>query len=118
MDNTGIIAATINTFGLRETLTEEEAREYVKTVSEIGHDNPFLFRLNLQFLLRDNRTVLNYHYDVALDRIEVYPDQRVLRIEIPIEFGPDLPYVEAEGSAGFDAEVDPWVDGGSADIGM
>ena len=108
MDNTGTITSTINTFGLCESWYDENAQG----------DSPYLFRLNLQFLLRDNRTVVNYHYDVPRDKMEVYADQCVLRLEIPIEFGPDLPYVDAEGSAGFDAEVSPWEDGGSADVGM
>ena len=49
--------------------------------------------------------------------INIYEDQRVIRIDIPIGLI-DLPYVDAENSAGFDAEVDPWQDGGSADVGM
>lgn len=119
--NTGTVGSLIDTFGLPDTVTDYS-------------DIPL--QLNLQFLLRDNRTVYNYHFvDPALapasnpedattltfpmkpEYINIYEDQRVIRIDIPIGLI-DLPYVDAENSAGFDAEVDPWQDGGSADVGM
>lgn len=113
MDNTGSIAITIYTFGLRSSFSQDTKAD---DVVDVGEDDIYPFRLNLQFLLRDGQTVLNYHYDIAADHVRVYQDQAVCRIEIPIEIGPELPYVDAEGSAGFNADVTPWQDGGSADI--
>ena len=76
-------------------------------------------RLNLMFTLRDRATVLYYHYDVG-EYVVSYDNQLVLRLELGPDFpgGPDLPYVDAYESAGFDAEVTPWEDGGDADVTM
>ena len=119
--NTGNVGSTINTFGLPDTVTD--------------YGNIPL-QLNLQFLLRDQATVYNYHFvDPATapagnpegatvltfpmkpEYISIFEDQRVIRIDIPLGLI-DLPYVDAKDSAGFDAEVSPWEDGGSADVGM
>ena len=76
-------------------------------------------RLNLMFTLRDRATVLYYHYDVG-EYVVSFDNQLVLRLELGPDFpnGPDLPYVDAYESAGFDAEVTPWEDGGNADVPM
>ena len=39
-----------------------------------------------------------------------------LELEIEIELPPVKP--QSESSSGFDAEVDPWEDGGTIDIGL
>lgn len=103
LEEVGTVSTTICSFGLPGTG---------------GADLPPL-RLNLQFLLRDLETRVNYHYDLTENEVTVFPDDRVIRIEIPIDYPcPDLPYVDAKGSAGFDADVTPWVDGGNANVTM
>ncbi|MBQ9660455.1 MAG: DUF5119 domain-containing protein [Bacteroidales bacterium] len=105
MSEVGTIATTIYTFGLPED-AGTKASEALPAL-----------RMNLQFLLRDNKTVLNYHYDLGSDVVTIYEDQMVVRIDIPIDYPcPDLPYVDGDGEAGFDAVVTPWEDGGNADI--
>ena len=116
MDNTGSIAITLYTFGLRPSFSQDSKAD--TDVVDVGEDDAYPFRLNLQFLLRDGHTVLNYHYDIAADHVLVYQDQAVCRIEIPIGMGPELPYTDAEGSAGFNADVTPWEEGGSADVAI
>ena len=71
-------------------------------------------------MLRDEATVLNYHYDLGDKYIAVIDDQLIVNIDIPVDFPglPDLPYVESKGSAGFDATVTPWEEGGTADTTM
>lgn len=138
--NRGSVASTIDTFGfpgpsgigLHPTPEEDAAGlafEADKTDKTL--------QLNLQFLLRDETTLINYHFltgydgpfvpydkDLSLynrelrqEWISVYPEQRVIRIDIPLgEIV--LPYVDAKDSAGFDAEVSPWEDGDTIDVGF
>ena len=61
--------------------------------------------------------MVNCHFDVD-PYVSIYDDELVVRIEIPIELGPDLPYVSAKDGAGFDAEVSPWGDGGTVETTM
>lgn len=119
--NTGTVGSTINTFGLPDTVTDY---------------NNIPLQLNLQFLLRDEATLYNYHfvdpqtapetnpegatmltYPMKPEYITIFEDQRVIRIDIPIGLI-ELPYVDAKDSAGFNATVSPWEDGDVADVGM
>ena len=133
VDSVSFLHSSINTFGLpdidmprspvdaRGSLARRDTRGVTDVLTS---DEPPYFdqrlRLNLQFMLRDEATVLNYHYDVGDECITVYDDQLIVLIDFPVDFPglPDLPYVEAKGSTGFDAEVTPWVDGENADVSM
>lgn len=136
IDSVSFLSTSVNTFGLPDvqmpmspvdartsqarmvTRTEDENTENI----QIGEDPRFdqHLRLNLQFVLRDEATVLNYHYDLGDKYIAVIDDQLIVNIDIPVDFPglPDLPYVESKGSAGFDATVTPWEEGGTADTTM
>ena len=106
-ENVGVLTTDIHTFGLPEdpeTRAGEETTEYAP------------LRLNLRILLRDEETVLYYHFDVSPEELTVIEEQLVARVDIPI--GMDLPYVDAKGAAGFDASVTPWENGGDADVNM
>ena len=103
-DNEGYIATTFNTFGLRS-----DAQTRTETTTDFPAEG---LRLNLRLLLRDKKTVLNYHFDIG-DRILIVDDQLVLRVELNSDYTehPDLPYVEALEGAGFGGVVVPWQDG-------
>jgi len=116
-DNIGTISSTINTFGLAEETTWNTSLQTVTRDGVVDDDILSALRLNLEFLLRDEETILNYHFDVG-GFVSIYEDQLVIRVDIPIELAPDLPYVMAKGGTGFDATVTPWENGGSADVGM
>lgn len=105
-DSISLLVTTLHTFGLPEpTLTRAE---------EVVDITPL--RLNLRVLLRDEETVLYFHFDVKPEYVTLYEEQLIARVEIPIEVV--LPYVDAKGSAGFDATVTPWEPGGKADVNM
>ncbi len=107
-DSLGVVSTSIHTFGLPEQeLTKTEGYAVL----------PHL-RLNLEFLLRDEETILHFHFDVGEESVTIFEDQLLVRIEIPIEWAPRLPYVDAKGSAGFDAKVTPWQNGGNIDVTM
>ena len=76
-----------------------------------------LLRLNLSFLMRDNKTVVNYHYDLGEENVTVYEEQRLIVVLIPADYPgiPDLPKVDGDGSTGFDASVSDWTEGGHSD---
>lgn len=128
-NNVGYIAATLTTFGL---LSDQHPLN-VSTKSGGGDGAPLVLldwsgtsplraedlRLNLRFLLRDRETVRFYHFDVG-EYVVSFDEELVLRIDLDEDFpgGPDLPYVEPYNSAGFDAEVSPWEDGGAAEVDM
>jgi hypothetical protein len=103
-DSTSVLMTTIHTFGLPNK---------IQTRAEDDFDLSSL-RLNIRILLRDEETVLYYHFDVESKNVTIFEDQLVARVEIPIEVV--LPYVDAKGSAGFDATVTPWEPGGSASV--
>ena len=108
-DNVGYIATTFNTFGLRSD---------AKTRAAMTTDYPAQgLRLNLRILLRDRKTVLNYHLDLG-DHISIIDDQLVLRIDLDENFSghPILPYVDALEGAGFGGVVIPWQDGPHVDV--
>lgn len=108
-DNIGYIATTFNTFGLR---TDAQTR------SSLTFDyKPQGLRLNLHLLLRDQKTVLYYHFDLG-DHVSIYDDQLVLRIDLNEDFPdhPVLPEVDAKDGAGFGGVVVPWEDGPKVDV--
>ena len=106
-DSTSVLMTTIHTFGLPGKVSTRAEEEVT--------DIPSL-RINLRILLRDEETVLYFHFDVEAKDVTIIEEQLVARVEIPIEV--DLPYVDAKGSAGFDATVTPWEPGGHAEIEM
>ena len=97
-DNSGYIMTTLPTFGMPDSN---------------------LIRLNLLFLLRDEETLLNYHFDVG-SYVVYIENLQELRVTLGTDFTehPDLPYVEAKGSAGFGVNVVPWGKGSDVDIDM
>jgi hypothetical protein len=130
-DSVGYITTTVNAFGLPDTdmppspidqRSQRAQHAHVRHTTRSGetvHYDEHL-RLNLQFLLRDRSTVLNYHFNVGSNSIAIYEDQLVVRIDIPIDYqgAPDLPAVDMVDDAGFDATVTPWAEGGTADQTM
>lgn len=108
-DNEGYVCTTVNTFGLRSS------QEPVKAETVLPTD----IRLNLFFLLRDQETVLAFHYDIG-DHIYTTDNELVLELVLnPEDFDyPVLPYVVPKGGAGFDADVVPWEPGDDKDIVM
>lgn len=146
--NAGTLGCTIDTFGLPGEELDRSAIETILsgTNSKSINDNAYAYeinadgkpiQLNLQFILRDEATIVNYHFatthtgaDTPYDKdtrlyeiflrpeyIRVFAEQRVIRIDIPIGVI-ELPYVDAKDSAGFDAEVSPWEDGDMVDVGF
>ena len=111
-DNSGYIMTTLPTFGMP---VSDNAMG--KSATSIDSNSPL--RLNLQFLLRDEETLLNYHFDIGSYVIYIENLQE-LRVTLDTDFThhPDLPYVEAKGSAGFGVNVVPWGEGSDADIDM
>ena len=87
----GILSAELGTFGMMglDEFQDEDVQ------------------LNLQVLLRDQQTVMEYHFDVGRT-IQIYPEQRLLVIDVwpPI----NLPDVEPsdETPSGFEVDVTPW----------
>ena len=69
--------------------------------------------------MRDQETTLNYNYDIGslVTTIEGSDEMRVI-IGTDSDDHPDLPYVEAKGSAGFGVNVVPWSYGGGVNIDM
>ena len=108
-DSISVLSTTIHTFGLPNGVLTRTGGYAVPDLNSV-------LRLNLRVMLRDEGTVLYFHFDVQPDDVTIYQAQLVARVEIPIEV--DLPYVDAKGSTGFDATVTPWEDGGDADINM
>lgn len=126
-DNVGYISITFNTFGLlgsqhpvnTKTLVDDgtpmQRMDWENTRVLLPED----LRLNLRLLLRDRSTIKYYHFDVGQYAVS-FDEELVLRVDLDESFPdtPDLPYVEPYNSAGFDAEVTPWEDGGSAEVNM
>ena len=99
----GFIESTITTFGLP------------------SKESPV--RLNLQFMLRDMNTILNFHYDVE-SMMAVREENQLLDLVIGSDSSssssitPELPYVDAKDSAGFGANVTPWDEDHSTNVDM
>lgn len=122
-ENVGYIETTIHAFGLPDlnmppSFSGTRADE-TPTGAHIQYNERL--QLNLQFLLRDQSTVMTYHFDVDQNCITINGDKLEVQVDIPLDYAggvPDLPYVEAHDGAGFDAEVTPWADGETADETM
>lgn len=104
-DSLSLMTASLHTFGLPDGVATRAGEEVVYLPP---------LRLNLRVLLRDEETVLFYHFDISPEWVQLREDILEVNVEIPIKV--DLPYVDAKGSAGFDATVTPWVDGGKASV--
>ena len=143
-DSIGYITTTVRTFGMpdldmppstaitradgdetddQETGSEETDGETTSSEESGGIHTQIgeRLQLNLLFLLRDQSTVKSYHYDVGDDCITIRDGQLEINIDIPIDYPggiPDLPYVETSDGTGFNADVTPWADGGTADETM
>jgi len=126
-NNEGYIVTNIKTFGLPDDgMPSSSARSIHSTradETEGGMHIPYRERLqiNLKFLLRDQSTVMTYHFDVGSECISIDGANLEVHVDIPIDYSggiPDLPYVESKGGTGFDADVTPWADGGTADETM
>ena len=122
-DNVGYIAMTFMTWGVQDTSVRYQGRhmeqgEKAEDVTDnlISHPADEI-RLNLRLLLRDRRTVCNYHFDVG-NMVREYWNEYALRIDLMdgFEGQPDLPYVDAYNGMGFDGVVVPWEDGANADV--
>ncbi len=78
-------------------------------------------RLNLAFILRDQKTVKFYHYNVGNSVIS-FGDQLVLNVDVDpsINGGDDieLPEVDAYEGADFGADVTPWKEEDPVDVPM
>ena len=135
-DSLSHLTASVNTFGLTDpdmpmspADTRRSATRADDSASDHQDDNTTesewkrysgRLRLNLQFTLRDEATVLNYHYDLGEDCVTILENKLIVSIDIPDDYPnlPDLPYVDVKGGTGFDATVTPWGEGGSADTTM
>lgn len=117
--NTGVITTSTATFGL----------PYDKEV--LDHRDPKDNRIVLYFTLVDGST-RTYSYDVAryihyrnVDETLPLRDRYAMSLELdlvlraPLIDEPDLPDVTPDKQGdGFDAEVHPWEDGGTIDVGV
>ena len=76
-----------------------------------------LLRLNLRFLMRDRQTIVDYHYDLDDAEVKVIDEERIIVVTISGRHSnyPNLPFVNSDGSAGFDASVSEWEYGGRSD---
>lgn len=134
----GWISTTLTTFGLRPSIRHDDADFHPSTTTgksrydgEECDINGYYthvcdaedLRLNLAFILRDQHTVVTYHFNVG-DAVVSFDDQLVLNVELDADFldengGPIiLPEVEAYGGTGFGADVTPWQEVAPVDIAM
>ena len=122
----GYVDTTVRTFGLRpKACTTSSAR--TTRGGELVITDASEVRLNLQFTLRDRKTVCTYQYDLGR-YVEEFGDEQVLRLwldEDDFKEDPnlgsgdiDLPYVDAYEGTGFGADVTPWEDGQEAEVSM
>ena len=136
--NEGWISISLTTFGLRPATRHGDAHFHPSTVTgkslydgeECDIEGYYTdvcdsedLRLNLAFILRDQHTVLTYHFNVG-EAVVSYDDQLVLRVELDADFLADnggpivLPEVEAYEGTGFGADVTPWQEVAPVDIAM
>lgn len=67
-------------------------------------------RLYIEFMLKDTQTTVVHEFDVTKD-IEYAENELILNVELGIDAPlPDVPDVVGSGGAGFDADVDPWIE--------
>ena len=118
-DNEGFIAATFDTWGMRNNLWSQY---------DLTQGPPFRIdagayevRLNVKFLLRDRKTVVYYHVDAG-HQVYVYPNEYALSIDLRDVLDdddiPNLPYVDAVNGIDFDGVVVPWEELEKVDIDM
>lgn len=126
----GVITASISTFGLP-----------YDGISDIGSRDSTANVLTLFFSLRDGKTTQTIKYNVgnrfqyvsaeSNDRSQAESNSnsskaniatraasiRTLYLDLTINDGPTLPDVQDDNnSSGFNADVDPWEDGGNTDV--
>lgn len=122
-DNFGYIAKTFMTWGVQNTSVLYQGHhmaygEKAEGVPNRLQDHPAdEIRLNLRFLLRDRKTVCNYHFEVG-NLVREFWNEYALRIDLMDDYKdiPDLPYVDPYNGVGFDGIVIPWEDGGEANV--
>ncbi|MBR1880675.1 MAG: DUF5119 domain-containing protein, partial [Prevotella sp.] len=122
-DNIGYIAKTFMTWGVQNTSVLYQGRHMVygekaEDVPDNLIDRPAdEIRLNLRLLLRDRKTVCNYHFDVG-NMVREYWNEYALRIDLMDGFDgqPDLPYVDAYNGVGLDGVVVPWEEQDPVDL--
>lgn len=136
-DNVGYIAKTFRTWGPMNFENRNwdvhvpqrplSSREYdaadpglnYYSYEEMASRNPDEIRLNFRFLLRDRKTAVYYHFDVA-NLVNVFRNEYALRIDLTDGFDgqPNLPYVDPYNGAGFDGLVIPWEPEEHATVGF
>ena len=142
-DNQGWINCTFTCFGMRSDTRGPEAELHPSSATGKslydGEECDWSaywshiceaedLQLNLAFILRDQATVVDRSFKVGLTAVS-YDDQLVLRLVLDDDFfhteegidgGGDiiLPYVDPYDGAGFDGDVDPWIDEPPVDVPM
>lgn len=122
-DNVGYISKTFMTWGVQNISIFHQEQQMTRTGNsrEVSYNltnHPAdEIRLNLRFLLRDRKTVCNYHFDVG-NMIHEYWNEYALRIDLMDGFDgqPDLPFVEAYNGVGVDGVVVPWEEEDPLDV--
>jgi hypothetical protein len=109
-DNEGYVAATFDTWGLRNHLWAR----YNKQGPPFKVDAPNNeLRINLKFLLRDRKTACYFNIDCG-DYVYVFGNEYALSVDLRDvlkgEDIPTLPYVDAVNGIDFDGFVVPWED--------
>ena len=85
------------------------------TISVFGFDEEITHNLHLKAELVDGKTIYEEDFnDVTVSRMEEGDGTMSIVIDITCEN--TVPNVKAEGSSGFDADVDNWEDEGNSDI--
>ncbi len=140
--DSGWITTTVTCFGLCPTSVDESTAEYHpsehsgKSISDgrlcdidAYHSKVCLkngMRLNLVFVLRDQKTTESRNYGIG-QTVITYDDQLVMEMKLDKDFykdGIDNPIVlpdvtpYEDSAAGFGADVTPWQDGGTAEETM
>ena len=116
-NNEGYIAVTFDTWGLRNSLWAQYNKDPQPPFRvEAGKSE---LRVNLAILLRDRKTVCNFHIDCG-DVVDVYCNEWALSVDLRTVLTgddiPTLPYVEGVNGLDFGAVVIPWKDGADADV--
>ncbi|MBR4898859.1 MAG: DUF5119 domain-containing protein [Prevotella sp.] len=133
-DNVGYIAKTFKTWGpmnfenrnwdVHTPQRPQSQRDYTNlpaidgySYEELSSRNPDEMRLNLRFLLRDRKTSVYYHFDVA-DMVNVFRNEYALRIDLMEDDVrvPNLPFVEAYNGMEFGGIVVPWAPEDPVDV--
>lgn len=121
VDSVGYVTAEQNCMGLPDAdmpaspLYARGGVQQPPTGDDAVYDK--LLRLNLRFLMRDRQTIVDYHYDLDDAEVKVIDEERIIVVTISGRHPnyPNLPFVNSDGSAGFDASVSEWEYGGRSD---